>query len=227
MSASVLMRKHGDYGDSTLAARSMLASLAPLFKGDEVDGKISRLQQRLSSSERRAPEHISGRQMFLKDLNARASAMKMAGRSVAPGIHVKLMQKHGRMWSACKQEVRDAYHAKAEEEQRKVREELTEKKRALCGEMAVLRARQRQAHGEAEPLRVSSCRFSAAQIAEFNALYESDDWTAQKVEQLRQATERLLEPPPPAARAILDGMDINSGVAPHPSPAWLACVCVH
>ena len=225
VAASGLMRKHSDYGQQTLAARSMLVSMAPLFKPSESDLKFRRLQLRLASLEKRRPECISGRQVFLQDLNSKAAEMRTQGRPLAADMHTKLMHRHGGMWKESSAGVRAAYEAKAELTRDQVREELVHKKQVLLAEMQIMRARCCTEDRDGEPLRVSSCRFSELRIAEFNGLYESPEWSAKRVAELQAAALEPLGPPPLAVQEILEGMEIYHD-DPRPAMApWVALLC--
>ena len=91
--------------------------------------------------DRRRPEHIRGRQVFLKDLNAKAQEIRGAGRQVPVDIHLRLIVKHGTLWNDIRSEVRTRYEIKAGREREASRDALHEKKDSLCAELQLLRDR--------------------------------------------------------------------------------------
>jgi hypothetical protein len=227
VAASGLMRKHSDYGQKTLSARAMLVSVAPLFKPSETDLKMRRLELRLQSLQKRRPECISGRQVFLKDLNTKASELKDQGRHVAADMHTKLMHRHGVMWKGSGADLRAAYETKAEQARDQAREELVHKKQALVAEMQILRARSGPQGRDVEPLRISSCRLSETHIAEFDGLYHSPEWSSKRVDDLQAAAMEPLGPPPLAVRELLEAMEIYHDDSRTVPAAWVPLLCQH
>lgn len=87
VAASMRMKKHTDYGQRTLTSRSMLASMAPLLKPSASETKLNALEMNIESLARRRPQHIWGRQVFLRELPMRTDDMRASGRTVAPDMH--------------------------------------------------------------------------------------------------------------------------------------------
>jgi hypothetical protein len=142
-------------------------------------------------------------------------------------MHKKLMHRHGGMWKGSDAAVRAAYEAKAEQTRDQVREEHVHKRQALVAEMQIMRARGKTQDVDGEPLRVSSCRLSEPQIAEFNALFLSPEWSAKRVAALQAAALEPLGPPSRAVQAVLEAMEIYQD-DPRPAPApWVPVLCHH
>lgn len=227
VAASMLMKKHGDYGQQTLGARSMLLSMAPLVRPSKHDAKLHRLQSRAQALARRKPQCITGRQVLLKELNMTAAEARSEGRSVAPNMHDTLMRSHGEMWRKFPAVAREMYSRKAESERHEAFEALRNQKLAVQSEIELLKLRACDQDPASEPLRVSSCRLSRSDIVEFQALCDGGGWSAKRVDELRAAACERLGPPSEEVRAVLDAMEVHSSEDPVEPADWLPLLCSH
>lgn len=225
--ASMLMKKHSDYGQRTLASRSMLVSMAPLVKPSASEAKIKSVEAKLEALARRRPQHIRGRQVFLRELNMRAGDLRSEGKAVAPNMHERLMQQHGKMWQDFGEEARWHYEVKAGDARDRAVEKLHEQRLELEAELRLLRDRTQQEEASGYHMLLSSCRLGRNQLTELQAQFAGKDWPAKRVDALRVAASEPIGPPPEAERQVLDAMELEDGVAPTAPPTWLALLCHH
>ena len=73
------MKKHKGYSQATLQARAMCVQMRPLLEPDKQDVELRRLEARLEKVRRRKPNYITGRQVFVMELNETATTFAERG----------------------------------------------------------------------------------------------------------------------------------------------------
>ena len=137
------------------------------------------------------------------------------------------MGSHGERWAALPDESKGQFTALAQVHQETVR---LDTEQAIAHTRAKLRLHsERVERDKAEggkPLRVSSCRLSASEVAALDAFCVSPEYIARGVAAMRESALTPAEPPPPALESTLSTMlgDTPSASSTGRAP-WLSVVC--
>lgn len=226
--ASMLMKKHADYGEGTLSARAMLISMNALVRQDPQATKLLQLQRRLDSLDKRMPEKINGRHIYFKELSAVVREKRQGGQSVPDDFNKKLMNSHGGLWKRQKTNLKGKCRTMAETVRDDERENINDKRQEVHAEMQILMGRRAADEADANrPLRVSSCRWSIAHLAELDRLFKSPEWSSQRVEKLREEAAVPVQPFPRTSQAILESMDIGRDHCRNTWYEWVPFLCKH
>ena len=143
-------------------------------------------------------------------------------------MHAKLMKSHGKVWRALSLAERDAYRARAEGHRDRVADEVLEHTRELVAEVDVLRLRVESDNMDGrQPLLMSSCRLSSAQITEFNSMWGAPAWSEANILELRALAAVPIEAPPQGHVDLLETMPIEAAVETLPACSWLSLLCLH
>lgn len=225
--ASGLQRLHKAYGVATLKARSMLLQFKPLLTecGEERQARI--LQRMLTNIDKKRVSHLTGRQLFLRDLNYIAARRVPGGRVGTHGIavHKRLMQKHGQRWAALGVAAREKYERRAAQAREEAHRDLQEKRQGLVARAQLLHASSSSASAGAAdgPLRVRDCRLAETERVEFEALFASEQFSAKGVEAWRRADEKPFAAPSDVVRRALDSIEVQGREA-RGWPQWVPVV---
>lgn len=226
--ASGLMKQHRQLSLSTLKARAMCRLLHPLLIGGDFGRREQRLERRVAALDRKQPSHITGRQMFLREMNALGRARQAAGRAVGDAMSKRLFMKHGKQWARLSLVHRARFEEMAVVERERRAEELQGLKDSAQASRDLNRKRSLEASSPGmSPLLVSSCAFTPAQKVEFESLFASDDFSTKKVDALRAAADQPCGRPTESCQSMLEAMQVHCGPERSGPPPWLALICRH
>lgn len=223
--ASSLRKLHVSYSAETLVTRSMLGAMRPLMAPTKSDQRLVRMQQRLASLARYRPSHIGARQAYLKDLVETSSLMKKRGRQMSATVQKTHLEKTWRDVARQSANAKKRYSYLAA----MLREERSQKN---LGEMQHLRdamvLQKDRAKTEAEQsgglVWISDCKLEAHEVAEFDAMYESDTSAVA----VRLSRAEAIVPPLPPSEAMQEALHAcaDAQVEPTPRrPSWWAAAC--
>ena len=97
-SSGCLMKLHKMYGARTMQDRACVMAASPLFSKTNFERKLFALERRLASLDRRRPNYLTGRQLFLRELNYTANRMRLEGKNFKPDFRKGIMIDHGKLW---------------------------------------------------------------------------------------------------------------------------------
>lgn len=135
------------------------------------------------------------------------------------------MEKHGRLWKNSSAQVRASFEKKAEVLRQNIQDKIRGEQAEVDAEMRLLRQRMCEERVLDEPLRLTSCRWTQAQIAELKAAFDGNDWPSSRVDDLRAAALRPVAPPDQHTQDLLDSMEVDSDDGPVDHLPWLSFVC--
>jgi hypothetical protein len=140
---------------------------------------------------------------------------------VSATIGKSLFAKHGKRWNALQPDQRLKYerlavHARddAEASDLDQRAELQRQIQEMSRDLGTLRFEDR-------PMRLANCKFSAEDWVELEALYDSPEFSKQKVDRLREQTSQVYHPPPASALAALQSIHVPAHNDKHAAPEWV------
>jgi hypothetical protein len=222
------MKGHKQHGAASMTAKAMLHMVKPLLQQSPEVKQMEAMQSRLETLEKRSPSKIAGRHMFVQQLFQVAASWKSNGKWLPADHKERIMGSHGKRWAALPGAKKAEFAALAQAHQNKTR---LETEHAIAHTRAKLRLhRERVEREKAEggkPLRVSSCRLSASDIAELDAFCVSPEFIAKRIAAMRESALTPAEPPPPALQSTLSAMlgDTPSVSTSGSGAPWLSAVC--
>ena len=69
-----------------------------LVSCDPLKKRLAARQQQVARVKARQPQTNTGRQVYVKELNATAGSMRIEGKRVPDGMHKQILTKHGARW---------------------------------------------------------------------------------------------------------------------------------
>ena len=200
-SAATIIRAHKRYGKNMLSQRSFIHMMRFMFPSSSAESGVSksRSEAKLESLMAYQPQRITGRHIFLGDLQtALATAVPLERRGE---VGQTMMVRHALVYKGLKPALREEYEARAANMS-------SARRKANDDELAtLLRQRQDSGHirsrqdpGDPAQLQVSTCRLSETDLATIAAMYSSFEFSERKVEALRE--QAIVGPPPPTAASI-------------------------
>lgn len=146
-SASSIKRQHPDIGDNVLTARAFIHSFREMLPGQSPLAKRrSQLQAKLLAAQKKNPERITGRQVYLSHVMQKGKE-RQAVNPDRQFSRQRIMQLHGRMWWQLSTEERQAYEDLAQVERSSSRQQLQGHVEAVHEEIAMV---QKQARCQSE-----------------------------------------------------------------------------
>ena len=226
-SASGLIRQHRQYSAETLQARSLVAQSLPLWAVSQEGKKIDRLQSRLVRVLRRKPKLFTGRQLYVRELNAEASKTKRNGRLVPARIQKQIMKKQSGAWAAMPRARRADYELRsivAREERRQLHYDEANKVMQAIAELSNTISKRSSAEN---PLRMSRCKWSADMVKKFEEAMGSTLYSNKRLRKLRQARPCKVGPARSEVQRVLEGIELPTGRAARASPGWARPLAYH
>lgn len=226
-SASSIMKGHKQYGSASMTAKAMLHMVKPLLQQSLEHKKIETLQARLRTLEKRSPSKVSGRHIYVRQLFQVAASWKSDGKWLPADHKLQIMGSHAKRWAALPDESKGQFTALAQVHQETVR---LDTEQTIAHTRAKLRLHSERVEIEkaegGKPLRVSSCRLSASEVAALDAFCVSPEFTARRVAAMRESALTPAEPPPPALQSTLSTMlEDTPGASSTGRAPWLSAVC--
>ena len=227
--ASAIMKRHREYGQESLRCRSLIASVRPMVELTEVEKKIMRLQRQLDRLQKRRPQYFTGRQFYFQQLRCLAGHLARSGRNVGSGVAKQLMKHHGASWKNLSLDQRRSLEYKASVARLGMEHDMAENKEQLQSEISSLqRGKSSVDGGEDLPiLRMSSVRWSLAQLRELDQLFHSGKFASSTVAVLREKVHADIVPPSEEMQRFFEGLPGPLRGPAVPRLSWLACVCLH
>ena len=204
--ASKLARGHDKYSQKTLTARTLLKMASPFFRQDALRNQIEHLETRLMRLRRKQPMKITGRHAYVRGLVAvsRIGTQNLAPRQASS---VAVIKNHGKMWAKVSRERKRAFEQSAEDLRSEARENTAKTIASVRERLNVKRIMLLElCRPDAPRLRMTHCRFSQSECADFEALFNSGQYTENEVERRRLESIAPLCPPGDAEVATLDLM---------------------
>ena len=169
--ASKVMQSHTTYSSDSMQARAMAASLQPPLARSAEDRKRHALQQTLARLERRQPQNISGRHVYVKEVMQQARDMMLQERNPGTKIQNHLMKQHGKKYQSFRDATKQRYTMQAQGLAADRLEQLEEEKDAVRAQLRELRGHSNSdAKSEGSSWRMSDCKLSSQEVQELQAM---------------------------------------------------------
>ncbi len=225
-SAAALHKHHKAYGHDMLMARSFLHMTKPLLASDDslgVGGRAASAQ--LQALDKKQPNKVTGRHLFLKDLMQQAQQALPPGRLLSQADKTNIMAQHGALWQQCSPSQQRGWEKQAEALVAQQAEKWQGERSRLQASLALQRKRlSEEALAQGSLCRLSASRLSPPELQALQASFASPAWGPKAVERLRAIATTPPEEPSAAAKAALESMG-SPAVDARPSPAWGRTVC--
>ena len=123
----------------------------------------------------RNPEHISGRQTYLKDVMGVAMDRQHAGKTLPLGFQRTIMKRHGARWKALPPQTQQRYSERVVIEISASKQALGSVLEEESQQLALLARRTEEAAQTvtSPPLLLSEARLNEVELAAFAAMYQS------------------------------------------------------
>ena len=207
----------------------MVKQLEPLFNVLPDEWRLYKLEKKLSTVLARRPANLTGRQLYVKELNAQARKLRSEGRDVAPRIHVDIMNKHGATWRSMSLPARADYERRAKASQAELTITNDNDAANLRSDIAASQQKVAELHSSSVAMSVLGCRFTSAGIVLFQEALESTDYAVHRSKDLlAQKLATKVGQPPEHIRDLL-----ASVVLPPPAkvrqirPNWVRLLATH
>lgn len=223
---SKMAQRHKGYSQESLRCRAMLTSMQPLLTPSAEEAAAAELRQKLIRLERRQPNKCSGRHVYMRDLHMRAKAALTVEQAQGPKLQKHIMKTHGARWATLPAATKHVFESEAALSVAESMTRLAAERDKVREELEDLRRARSSGGGADSPWRLSHCKFSEAEVAEFDRLWDDPRFGGKNLERLREAAMQDLQPPSEAFQALLAAYE------PPPSPArprlpWLQGVLRH
>lgn len=221
----MMMRRHM-YHEQTLRTRAALAQARPLFKQTRLVKQATKLRFRLDRLRRKQPQRLTGRHMMTKDLLLLVAKKRKAGVYADKHIGKRIVRSASSTWKSAPESTNAAYAAAAVEEQVRQRAEIQEKVTAVAAALAVLRSREGADDAASGLVRMSSCAFSAAELADFDRIWRRDGRSHPQVRDHENWQRQLVGEPEASVKNELMKRTAPEQRCSSPRYPWLRVFCL-
>jgi hypothetical protein len=224
-SATIFRKFHPEYGTETLMVRAFLHSLRLLMPGlSQEEKQLAAQARKVTALLSHKPQHIAGRQVFVKDLMSVAASWKQEGRALPPNVQQSIMKRHGKTWGKLEPGAKAKYENRAALQRATSEQELGERIAQESESLALMAARLREQQGSL-PLLLSQCKLSSQEIGDFSALCHSPAFADKEVKNRRARARAAPPPPDDDFKRRLGSFDVAEEQVETPRPAWLTPCC--
>lgn len=231
-SVAVVHRLHPDYSVPMLAARSLAHQARALFATPSQAGPLEKAEAKLGKLQKRSPEKICGRQIFLADaFAALKTELAKSGQTLTNEMRLRVMREHGSTYKNLPLQKRRRYEDLAQNVALERRSSLDEEIAHSEAELGMTRRRaleERLASGTQQCL-LANARFSDADVDAMVSCWGSEDFAMGTVMGLRKSAVA-----PPPTPTLAEQAALNSQPTPSlsdsldsPTPDWVRKVCAH
>ena len=224
-SASGLMRQHKAYSASSLQARSMCLQMLPLITEDMEQRRLDAALRCLARLRTLSPNHITGRQVYVQDLNATARDMRSRGRVICAKVNNTIIKNHGARWRALRPLARAQYQHRAAAVRDAKWQSLQDRITILEGEVLLRRQRLLARNDCRRPLQLSSARWTASVQRDFCNFFAATTWTQSYVHSLRDRVLQPVRQPPEAYQRILGAVHLAAQADAPRHADWVPFFC--
>ena len=225
-SASITAKLHPDVGANTLQIRGFIHTMRHLLPARTPEQKAQdQIMAQLNKLQKRSPQKVSGRNLFVKDLFKCLSTRKcVLGPEKFQDAWATVFARHGGRWRTVPESHKRQYERAASLERLDNEEELSASQQELEERLSLSRAREEQkVFDETPPLRLSSCALGEAALQEYQRLFDSGGFDEAVVQALRAKVAQAPAATPPAFMNTLREIQLNLGPARAKQP-WLSAV---
>ena len=162
-----MIRKfHSECGAPTLTSRALVHMLRRFVEKDEDDKRTLALQERIRTLSARRPSHLTGRQMYLKDLIGMAASWNASGRRVVTAKqYKKIMQHHAGAFARLSTIMKQRYESAAAAARAQRSQDLEENLEHVETQLRLQRERVAEERSKRTPrMLLSQCRFSSEDL---------------------------------------------------------------
>jgi hypothetical protein len=227
-SATLVKKHHPEYGTESLVSRAFFHTLRLCLPGQSPEEKRLAAQQRkLDKLVRKAPQRITGRQVFVKDLMAQASERKARGKETPASVNKTIIKRHGPRWQQMGPRGQEKYNSRAALERSAAQQRLSAEVTAQSEAIALAASRLTARQDERPPLTPSEARLSLEDFSRIGMMMCSPSFTDKAVSALRQAAVIAPPLPNPTTVSAMAAVPLYGRKVAAERPAWLPPLCWH
>lgn len=225
-SAAVVSKYHPEMAEEAVCVRAFVhtcRNLLPCLSDGE--RHVRRMQERLGRLQRKRPQNIGGRQVFISDLMRLISMNIASGRPVPPRARIIANSAH--LWARTSLTDQVRYDIRAHVRKSASQLALEDAIADLQERRNIEQVRVAQDSLADKPrLLLSAVKFDESTFAEYERVYKSSAFTSPAA--IQEMRSRAVRAPPrltDAELADLNKMPLWDGSAPAARPPWLGPVC--
>ena len=188
------LKRHPEYGMAQAQTRATITQMRSLVTKRVTENRIDTLRGRLVRLRRKRPQHITGRQAFVRGLHHTAGskkrALELGGGQI---VSQKIIKGHGKRWRVMPVRQRLEFEHEA-----LFLQDLAKKKTAAkieeveCQLAKAMQEHRKSLEPGASPVTLSTCKFTSAQLQDLNNFFKDVPWSSADVKDRRsQATHAL------------------------------------
>ena len=228
-SASIIRKYHEHLGEESLMSRAFAHTMRRLLPGMSVEEKqIARARQRLERLDRKRPDNLGGRQLYVRDLMSVAADWQKDGTRCVPGrVQHVIMKKHGDRWKGYPASTKLKYDARAALARSASRQQLEEETERARTDLCIMVSRLEASKEARPPLTLSACQLGEQEQAVLQCMWDDAAFTHRMVGELRAAAAKAPLAPSRDVQTEMRALAIYEGDDPPARPAWLSPLCWH
>jgi hypothetical protein len=218
--SSGMLRIHKRMQMLMLQVRSVISGMQRLLSTTKEERQLKRARAKLNLLDKKKPQHCTGRQLYVRELNATAEQFREQGRDVGPDIAAKILMQHGKGWKNMSQANRDDYDARALDEHPQMRQDIFEDKCATVEDIERLKSLIKENRSVDAPILLSQCKFSESDRLDLQAEFESKLYTGGVVDEALRKAQIVVGPPHEEVRTLLGSVELETQPMVRPRPPW-------
>jgi hypothetical protein len=225
--ATMLMRSHKAYCTKTMGARALVTQAAPLMTVSPNELKLEACKATLEKLARKNPNYLTGRQVYVRELNQQAKFMRSTGRVVSTRIDKLIISKHGEGWRALNQQRREDYEARAKDAQDASRAAINARANDILAKGQAIQEDIDRLRSLDTPLQNTSCRLTVEEMRRMQEAYDSDKFSNRFVQSLVDSEPKQLGEISAPWQSALSEIQMPPCPQPRVRPAWTATLAWH
>ena len=227
-SVATVHKLHREFGPDMVVARSFLHMLKPLIFASPDDRNRAAFLARIAKLERKVPQRLNGRSLFLADLFNEARQLLVPGVPFPRDTQQRLFETHSDLYDGLSVEQRSCYEQRAVRESDGKAKELEELICDLYQKEELRRLRSDSTRADRGVMcRMESCRFSQSDFEKLDKLFGSGMFDQDAVADKRRVALMPPQPPPIAEQLMIENLAKEIAVVPRNTPQWSKIVCRH
>ena len=185
---------------------------------------MARLQARYVAIQRKKVNYLTGRQLYLKELNEEACSRRAIDVSVAGDVSGQIMMKHGARSHSMATPQRQDYEVRAVIARQEKTNELEVAKESLRSAILKLEEEIRKDVATTKPLRHAHVKLREDDKVEIEGMWDHKRFAASSVTDAMAGDGRTLEAPGDIVRQALENIALDQRPKA-PRPSWLGLLC--
>ena len=228
--SAIFSRWHKEFGPESLILRAGLRSFARLLPMESrLDRHEKKLMARIATLEQTNPKHLTGRQLYLRELHALAATWeRTTGRPMPHNLSMLVMRRHEAKWQALSSQQRQGWDLRSSVSRSGSRHNIDSALDVTRASLVDVRSKKAEATQNHPPLSLDSCKVSGADEAVLKEIMTVGAIASQKA--VTSLRSKLMTPPDilplhrrqEIANAVVVKGGKHNGMH---KPSWLPQIC--